>query len=103
MRIIPTGPEKPTIQAQFEEFHRKNPQVYRWLEYFTAQAVERGKHKLGIRMLWERVRWEVYMSTDDPSSEYKINDHYHSRYVRLLVSEHPEYKDLFEMRRLRTA
>lgn len=92
-----------TIQEQFEEFHRLNPQVFVLLERFTKQAVDRGRTKLGIRMLWERVRWEVYINTDDPNSEYKINDHYHSRYVRLLVEEHPEWDGLFELRRLRSA
>jgi hypothetical protein len=106
MKIIPMDPggEPPkTIQQQFEEFHARNPEVLRLLEHFTQQAVDRGRKKLGIRMLWERVRWEVMLSTEDVNSDYKINDHYHSRYVRLLIKIHPEWETLFELRKLRAA
>jgi hypothetical protein len=106
MRIIPmdSGDARPpTIQEQFEEFHRRNPEVFALLERFTQQVVDRGRRKIGIRMLWERVRWEVMLSTEDPCSDYKINDHYHSRYVRLLIKAHPEWESLFELRKLRAA
>jgi hypothetical protein len=101
--IVPMDDGKKTIQQQFEEFHAANPMVFELLERFTQQAVDRGRRRIGIRMLWERVRWEVMLGTEDMNSDYKINDHYHSRYVRLLISTHPEWETLFELRKLRAA
>jgi len=56
-----------------------------------------GGQRLGIRTLWEAMRWDVRMRTR--SSDYKLNDHYTSFYVRLIALEHPELAELFEMRR----
>lgn len=106
MKIIPSdgdGDRPQTIQEQFEQFHARNPVVYVLLEGFTQQMVDRGRRRIGIRMLWERVRWEIILNTEDPNSDYKINDHYHSRYVRLLIQRHPEWETLFELRKLRAA
>jgi hypothetical protein len=106
MKIIPMDPGgEPlrTIQQQFEEFHARNPEVFALLERFTQEAVDRGRKRLGIRMLYERVRWEVYIQTEDANSDFKINDHYHSRYVRRLIKVHPEWEHLFELRKLRAA
>lgn len=99
--VIPMDTGHKTIQEQFEEFHRRNPEVFALLERYTKQVYERGRGRTGIRMIWERMRWEVMMTTDDPNRDYKFNDHYTSRYVRLLVEVHPEWDHLFEKRRLR--
>lgn len=47
------------------------------------------------------MRWQIFMQTRDPYG-LKLNDHYHSRYVRKLVADYPELDALFELRRLRT-
>ncbi len=35
--------------------------------------------------------------------DFKINDHYLSRYARKLMEEHPELDGLFELRELKAA
>lgn len=92
-----------TIQERFERFDRENPIVYATLLRLAREARRAGASRLGVRTLWEVMRWEISMRTHDPSG-LKLNDHYHSRYVRKLVAEFPEeFDDFFELRKLRAA
>lgn len=99
----PDEPDDRTIQARFEAFHLANPEVFTALERLTEQWVSRGRKRLGIGMLWEVLRWQTAMQTADPSSDFKLNDHYRSRYVRLLIARHPDWAGVFELRELRSA
>lgn len=90
------------IDERFEEFHSKNPQVYAELVRL-ARIARAGKHgRIGIRMLWEVMRWNLLYQTQDQSSSYKFNDHYHSRYARLIQNNEPDLRGVFELRRLRS-
>jgi len=91
-----------TIDERFREFDRENPVVYAHLERLAYEGVNAGMKKLGIRNLWEVMRWHVYMTTRDPS-HLRLNDHYHSRYVRKLIDDHPDLEPYFELRKLRAA
>lgn len=93
-----------TIQQQFEDFHRTNPHVYEILQRLATEWIDQtGGHKCGIGMLWERMRWELRFHADDPGSEFKLNNNYRSRYVRLLIEHHPDWSDYFELRQLRAS
>jgi hypothetical protein len=98
--IVP-APTRGSIQERFLVFHKNNEWVYRALERLVEQYAATGRKRMGIRMLWERLRWEYNTLTKDPSSEFKLSDHYHSRYVRLLIQNHPEWAGLFELRKLK--
>ena len=91
-----------TIEERFREFDEANPQVYATLKKLAFEGVAAGMKKLGIRNLWEVMRWHIYMETRDPS-HLKLNDHYHSRYVRKLIEECPTLEPYFELRALRAA
>lgn len=88
-------------QEKFEEFHAANPQVYEELVRLCRQGKEAGLKKIGIRMLWEVARWNMLMSTKR-NSPFKLNDHYHSRYSRLIILMEPDLADMFELRKLHT-
>ncbi len=90
------------FERRFKEFHAANPNVYKELLRLTRLARDRGATRIGIRMLWEVTRWNLTVDTHDPNSSFKLNDHYHSRYVRLIIEKHPNLAKLFELRRLRT-
>ncbi len=94
---LPLEPADHHWQA-FEVFHTANPEVMAQLELLVQQWLRRGRGRLGIEMLWNVLRWERYMSTDDPASEWKLNNNYKAYYVRLLQQAHPEWADLFELR-----
>ncbi len=87
-----------SIQEKFEAFHRNNPWVYQALRELTADLVQRGVRKIGMKMLFEVLRWQVARTTTD--TDFKLNNIYTSRYARLLDAEFP---GVFELRELKAA
>ncbi|WP_254709451.1 hypothetical protein [Streptomyces lunaelactis] len=96
----PDGHEA-TIQAQFEAFHELNPWVLRALESLTADYLARGAQRVGIGMLFEVLRWR-YATATEGDDEFRLNNNFRSRYVRLLIERHLEWAPAFEVRALRT-
>lgn len=95
--------EGSTYQERFEDFHRHNPWVYHALVALARGLQQRGHRRVGIKMLFEVLRWQYAMSTVDPSSEFKLNNNYHSRYARLILAQEPDLADIFELRELKAA
>jgi hypothetical protein len=88
-----------TLQDRFERFHAANPEVYRSLVRLARQAAARGHRRIGIGMLFEVLRWEHALQT---SEEFKLNNSYRSRYVRLIEANEADLRGLFETRSLLT-
>ena len=92
-----------TIQERFEDFHKRHPEVYAYLVALCFELKRRGFRHYGVRPLYERARWHFQVEKD-LGEEFKLNDHYISRYARLIVAQYPEeFGELFELRRLRAA
>lgn len=92
-----------TIQARFEEFHLHNPQVYAELITLCRRWQSRGRKKLGIKMLWEVMRWNRMMNTaPNTDDDFKLSNDFHSRYARLIMKQESDMVDLFEIRELRS-
>jgi DNA integrity scanning protein DisA with diadenylate cyclase activity len=89
-----------TIDQAFWNFHRKNPQVYQKIIEMTRAAKQRGKRKIGMKMLFEVIRWEHLVHTR--SDDFALNNNYTSRYARLLFEEYPELAQMFETRRIKS-
>lgn len=95
---------KPLTRAEkFHDFHAHNPQVFAELEKLAQVMIAKGRKKIGIGLLFEVLRWEFYMNTDDPNSEFRLNNNYRSHYARLLIERNPELTDALELRHLRSA
>jgi hypothetical protein len=90
-----------TIQERFETFHKQHPEVYGYLLALCFDLLHKGRKRYGIRPLCERVRWHFQVE-QDLGDEFKLNDHYLSRYARLIVHEHPEFDGFFEVREIKT-
>lgn len=90
-------PRKRSIAERFEDFHRDNPQVYAELLKLAKRAAARGCTRLGIKCLWESVRYNLSVSTYSPDG-YKLNNDFTARYARLLMEQEPELAGLFETR-----
>ena len=88
------------LDTEFWEFHVNNPAVYDELVKLSRQARRRGRARIGIKMLFEVVRWQRILSTTDP--DWKLNNNYHSRYARLIMEQEPDLADMFELRELRS-
>lgn len=95
--------QRPTIQEQFEDFHTLNPWVLDALVGMTRDLRARGHKRVGMKMLFEVLRWQYFMGTIDPSSDFKLNNNYHSRYARLIGTTYPDLSDAFETRALKAA
>ncbi|MFE0640164.1 hypothetical protein [Streptomyces sp. NPDC058877] len=89
-----------TIQERFEAFHELNPWVLDELETMTARCVSQHWPRVGIAMLFELLRWRYGEATR--GDEFRLNNNFRSRYVRLLLERHPEWTHLFSTRALRT-
>jgi hypothetical protein len=83
------------VEEAFLEFHRANPRIYELFKFFATEAKTRW-NKFGVGAVWERMRWES--SADPIGGGFKCNNSYRSCYARLLIQEHPEFKNFFELR-----
>jgi hypothetical protein len=82
------------------DFHQQNPQVYTELVRLARQAKDHGKEKMGIGMLWEVMRWNIFITTTDPNSNFKLNNNYRSRYARMIMQNEWDLTGFFETRKL---
>lgn len=87
---------------RFREFHEKNPQVYQQLVKHARTAKARGKPKISIELLVNVVRWYTFLHTDDPNSEFKINNNYKSRYARMIMEQEPDLSSIFNLREMKS-
>lgn len=84
--------------VRFDRFHANNPHVYRLLVDLAREWVRAtGRTECGMRMLWERARWELSVTTDETCPT--LNDHYPPYYARLIEYQEPDLRGVFERRR----
>ena len=98
--VTPGGPhaDEPTdIDARFAAFHERHPEVYAELAKLARIAQWQGHRRIGIRMLWEVMRWNLSIVQ---GRRVTLNDHFHSRYARLLMQE-KDLRGIFSLRQLR--
>lgn len=92
-----------TIDGRFREFHAKNPIVYSTLVRLARSAIARGKSKLGIGFLWERMRWELWIETATADEDdFHLNNNFRSRYARLIMEKERDLDGIFETRELKS-
>lgn len=99
-RIEPSCFEE-SIERRFRQFHQHNPKVYEQLVELAREAKHSGRHRIGIKMLWEVARWNL--SRDLRYDEaFKLPNDYHSRYARLIMEQEQDLRGIFETRQLRS-
>ena len=66
---------------------------------FAREWMGRGHSYCGIAMLFERVRWEMgIMSDEDP----KVNNNHRAFYARLMMERESDLVGMFRLRQQRT-
>lgn len=100
--VPPVVPHGASIEMRFEAFHAANPWVYDELVRMAREAHRAGRERIGIKMLFEVLRWRWTLHTTDPSSKFKLNNSMTSRYARRIMRENDELAEIFETRELRT-
>lgn len=91
-----------SIAERFELFHANNPWVFEALEALTADWLARGHRRVGVKQMFEVIRWQYGRETSGDQG-FRCNNDFTSRYARLLIERHPEWDDAIETRRLRAA
>lgn len=89
------------VTAAFWEFHRENPHVLDSLIFKVRQAKRRGYQKVGMKMLFESLRWDYMMSTTPTKNgePFKLNNNFTSYYARLVERRAPDLVGMFEKRK----
>lgn len=99
IEFFPREGDSPSMVAErFAAFHKANPHVYVELRRLALEAKARGLKKLGMRALYEVLRWN---DTDTVGGAFKLNNDLCARYARMLEAE-PELTGMFELRELRS-
>lgn len=90
--------ENAPLAEAFRTFDRANPHVYAELARLTDEWLHRrGASSLGLKMLWEVMRWNLALTieTDEP---FKLNNNYTSFYARKLMAHKAGVDGLFKTR-----
>lgn len=88
------------IQARFERFHHEHPEVYRKIVRLAQFMKREGVRHSSIDYVYHILRWRVFLKTRKHYG-FKLNDHFTSRYARLIEEREPELKGFFSKRGLR--
>jgi hypothetical protein len=86
-------------QREFNEFNAANPEVWQHFERFTMEAIQAGHRKISHWLIINRIRWEVMITTT--GGDYKISNDHIAFYARLFVKVHPQYRFIFNLKRMR--
>lgn len=88
------------IRDRFVDFHLNNPQVYTDL-VDAARSINRysSKNRLGIGLLYERLRWLHYtgVNGDEP---FRLSNDFRAEYARLIMVNEPDLRGMFRIRSL---
>ena len=90
-----------TIEERFAMFHRANPHVYVAIIQLARKLTGRGHRILGMKMLFEVLRYESMIQTvDTDGAGYKLNNDYTASYARLAMYREPDLVGVFRTREL---
>ena len=89
------------LEERFLEFHAKHPEVYAALSRFAHQWRDRKgpDARLGIKMVIERVRWELSLGAKDETP--RLNNNHSAFYARLLMAQEPALAGIFFLKKQR--
>ena len=89
------------LEEKFLEFHAKHPEVYAALSRFAHQWRDRKgpDARLGIKMVIERVRWELALGARDETP--RLNNNHSAFYARLLMAQEPALEGMFFLKKQR--
>ena len=87
------------IQRDFEVFHAKHPEVYRFFDQYAWVMINAGRSHGSAKLIFERIRWEM-MTAASLGDVPKLNNNYSSRYARLWEQKNPRQAGFFRKRKL---
>ena len=97
--VTPDYAPEATIAERWEAWKSVNPWVLPTLESLVADWLAAGHKRVGLKQMWEVLRWRYGQTTGDT---FKVNNDFTSRASRDLLELHPEWADAIETRCLRS-
>lgn len=88
-----------TIDARFADFHAAHPEVFEMFTQYARNLREAGWTRYSADALLHRIRWHRHVDKGD--RDFALNDHFSSRYARLLIQADPTFAGFFELRRVK--
>jgi hypothetical protein len=100
--VTPDYEPEMTLADKFAAFHAANPHVADALEHLAEEWFAAGNQRIGVKALFERLRWEAGVRTA-ASDGYVLNNNHTAFYGRLLLDRHPEWAGRIAVREQRAA
>ncbi|WP_217570588.1 hypothetical protein [Streptomyces sp. GbtcB7] len=94
--LFPLAPAGPRFTEQFLACDAEHPYVYRVLERLTAHRLTAGATRIGLKVLFEALRWRLSSGVMGLTSNFTV------LYARELIAHDPHWASAFELRRRRT-
>jgi hypothetical protein len=88
---------QPVVLDRFKDWHRANPHVYSHFKQLAFKMKATGRQRYSARTIMEVLRWHYDLKT--VGDVFEINNNFTPLYVRLLIHNHPQFTDFFELRR----
>ena len=89
------------IAERFQIFHRDNPHIYQRIVDIAFEMRQRGVKKMGIALIFERLRWLNFIEVNNTDGGFKLSNDYRAEFARLIMQQEPGLEDFFEVRELR--
>jgi hypothetical protein len=84
-------------EAKYLAHREAHPEVFDKLVALARRAKDRGWKRIGMRMLWETLRWTTGPTEKDREG-FAWNDHLAPYYSREIVRTCPDLASMFEIR-----
>jgi hypothetical protein len=89
-----------SLEDEFNDYHKDNPLIYRYIDQFAREAIQAGYKNFGMAMIWERMRWEIMVKTRDQN--FKFPNNHRAYYSRLWNKNNPNHPNFFRTAVLRS-
>lgn len=89
-----------SIKDRFDEFDAQHPEVNEQLVRLARQWRSHGNKRLGMKTLFERLRWEWHVAGLRDDRGFKLNNDFTALYARKIMAENPDLDGMFETRAL---
>lgn len=97
---IPNDPFRAYCQTavgrKSHEFDRENPHVFEMFERFAKEARNRGHQRYSANGIFERMRWETHMTSND--NDFKLSNNLRAYYARKLMASDETFVGFFTVK-----
>ena len=93
-------PVRNALEERYRTWIEANPEVMELFRRFAVEALRQGR-RFWVKLLAERVRWEMRMTWRQDRQGFKMNNSHTAYLARDLLREMPALERLIETRRVK--